>query len=121
MQRLDFRRVASKIPDQFRRLCAFGNSNYRTLLFLTFVGRFATYENIPVEVFCSAANFGLIELSLALKLDVSIEPILVDQAIYVRCFSLPKDDEPISAEAYNKWYSEEHKQSSPTLWQVYLI
>lgn len=80
------------------------------------LGSFATYENITVDVQCSAPDFGLIEMSVALKLDVAPEAIPVEQLIYVRCFGLLNDDR-LSAKAYDAWYFEEYRKENPNFWR----
>lgn len=37
--------------------------------------RLATYENIPLHIECSCDDFGLIELTFALKVDTYADPV----------------------------------------------
>ena len=80
------------------------------------VGTFATYENIPLDVQCSATEYGLIEISLAFKLDVAIEPIPIKQCVYIRIFTL-SEYVRISPEAYDAWYFEQYRRMIPNFWQ----
>ncbi len=45
--------------------------------------RLATYENVPLQVRCSGQEYGLTELSWALKVDGINEPIEALDKVYV--------------------------------------
>lgn len=63
----------------------------------------ATYENIPLSIECSSDDFGLIELSWALKVDTHTDPIEVSQAVFVRIWTHPDIEDALSSEEYDAW------------------
>ena len=70
--------------------------------------RLATYENIPLSIECSCDDFGLIELSWALKIDTQTNPVEVCQTVYVRSFTLYDGVDAISSEEYDAWQIKEN-------------
>ncbi len=89
--------------------------------------RRATYENIPLSVECSARDVGLIELSMALKVDTYADPIDVIQTVYVRSLTLPDGDDRISPEEFDRWLIQESsarlekcKKRAPSPWRNFL-
>lgn len=79
--------------------------------------RLATYENIPLSIECSCGDFGLIELSWALKVDTHPDPVEVGQNVYVRSWTHPDvEDEMISSEEYDAWLMKEIRMKGSSLW-----
>ncbi len=70
--------------------------------------RLATYENIPLSIECSCDDFGIIELSWALKIDTHTNPVEVSQTVYVRSLSLHDGVDAISYKEYGAWQIKEN-------------
>lgn len=75
--------------------------------------RLATYENIPLHIECSCDDFGLIELSWALKVDTYADPVEARQTVHVRSWTHPDVQDAISSEEYDAWQKDSLRTAKP--------
>lgn len=69
-------------------------------------GRVATYENVPLDIKCSSAECGLIELLWALKVDTVNEPVKVLDRVFVRNWINHDQEGILSSKAYDQWLND---------------